>query len=254
MPIEIYNFSDKEVEGDIQLLTPANWTGRFAETVRIPAGGVVEEFLSLRPEGNASEPPDVVRLEGNFGPAGRPVLSFRASAERFDARQFEAQPIPAAMLPQRWQPVVSGTGSMKITPADGGLLIEGLPGSRNRYVHPKLELTSDERMDQDCVGVEVQLQLIEGKGTFYVIFEQGNGSSYLANFDQQPATGESIEGIARVDLATWGSTWSSLDDKSHLEPSDVRAIELGCSTDSSSVKFLIKDLRWLKRPKTAPRK
>ncbi len=252
MPVEIYNFSDKELEGAVQLTTPPNWTGAFAETVKIPPGGVVEEFLTLHPQASMTETPDVVRLDGDFGAAGHPVLSFRAVAERFDPKLLDTQPIPEAMLPQRWEPVVSGTGTMKITPADGGLLIEGLPGSRNRYVHPKLVLTADERMDQNCVGVVVHLQLIEGKGTFYVIFEQGNGSSYLSNFDRQPATGTAVEGVARADLATWGSTWSSLDDKSHLDMTEVRSIELGCSTDSPSVKFLIKDLRWLKRRAAKP--
>ena len=253
MPIRVYNFSDRTVDGEIALTLPTNWTGQFAQSLRIEPGEMAEEFLILNPQGNRSDEPDAIRLEGDFGAAGRTVLSFRAVAERFDLTGLASQTLPEVVSAKRWEPVVSGGGTMKITEADGGLLFEGLPASGNGYVHPKLELAASERMDADCVGVACHLQLIEGKGTFYVIFEQGNGSSYLSDFEQQPAEGATVEGIARADLAIWGATWSNPDDKSRLDLSDVRSIEIGCSTSSPSVKFLIKDLRWLRRAQPAAR-
>jgi hypothetical protein len=251
MPVRVYNFSDQTVEGEMQLTIPTNWTGQFAQSLRIEPGGMAEEFLILNPQGNRSGEPDAVRLYGDFGAGGHATLSFRAMAEKFDLAGFAAQSLPEAVSPKRWEPVVSGGGTMKITEADGGLLIEGLPGSNNGYVHPKIELTAGERMDQECEGVACHLQLIEGKGEFYVIFEQGNGSSYLSYFDEQPAPGTSVEAVARTELAIWGATWSNPDDKSRLDLSDVRSLEIGCSTSSPSVKFLMKDLRWLRRARPA---
>jgi hypothetical protein len=245
--VDIYNFSDKAVEGEIQLAMPANWTGQFATTLRLEPGAKTEEFLVLNPRGNKSDDPEVARLEGDFGEAGRSVLSLRVVAERFDLSGLSAQLIPAAAFPYRWTPVISGGGTMKMTQADGGLLVEGLPASENRYVHPEFALNPNERMDQDCVGVAARIQLIEGTGDFYVIFNEANGSSYLSDFEQQPRTGETLDEVARVDLATWGATWSNPDDKALLDMREVKSVMIGCSTSSPSVKFILKDLRWLRR-------
>jgi hypothetical protein len=247
--VDIYNFSDRAVEGEIHLTTPTNWAGQFATTLRLEPGAKAEEFLILNPRGNKSDEPDVAKLEGDFGDAGRSVLALRVAAERFDLSGLSAQLIPAAVLPARWIPVVSGGGTMKMSQADGGLLVEGLPASDNRYVHPEFALEHGERMDQDCVAVAARLELIEGTGDFYVIFNEANGSSYLSDFEVQPRPGETIDEIARVDLATWGATWSNADEKARLDPRAVKSIMIGCSTKSPSVKFIIKDLRWLRRLK-----
>jgi hypothetical protein len=80
VPVYVYNFSAKPVEGTLEVAGPSGWKLNFAKTVQIPPGDRVQLPLTVEAAGAAAEGA-TLRIQGAFGPAGQPVLSLRFAPE-----------------------------------------------------------------------------------------------------------------------------------------------------------------------------
>jgi hypothetical protein len=88
--------------------------------------------------------------------------------------------------------------------------------------------------------------LHEGEGKFRAIFEQTNGSSYVADFLRQPGRGESVSALALFQDAVFGAGWSPPDPGGQLIPGQIQSIKIGCNVKTRKVRFTITKLSWLK--------
>lgn len=77
-----------------------------------------------------------LRIEGDFGSAGRAVLSMRVMPEPFKVSHQRSVAIPEANEAKRWQPSIAGNGRLVLTNTDAGLMIEAEPLGTDRWVYP----------------------------------------------------------------------------------------------------------------------
>jgi len=81
VPVYVYNFSAKPVEGTLEVAGPEGWKLDLAKTVQIPPGERVQLPLTVEAPAAAAAKCETVRLQGSFGPAGQPILSLRLAPE-----------------------------------------------------------------------------------------------------------------------------------------------------------------------------
>ena len=76
-----YNFSDSPVAGKLTIAAPNGWEVSTPDRVELAAGERKQLAMSVRRPVAKAEGPASVRLSGDFGPAGRAVLSMRIQFE-----------------------------------------------------------------------------------------------------------------------------------------------------------------------------
>ncbi|MHB8522276.1 MAG: hypothetical protein ACYDH9_16170 [Limisphaerales bacterium] len=86
IPVNVYNFSDQKVRGKLSVHSPDRWKVTLPERIELAAGERQELKMTVETFGAASAQPEQVRILGNFGRAGRPVLSLRLLSETDDGR------------------------------------------------------------------------------------------------------------------------------------------------------------------------
>lgn len=77
VPISVYNFADKPLKGKFTVVLPLGWTGVFPTEVSLGPQERFRHELLLRPDQHGFQGVVTIRLEGDFGDAGKSVLSFR---------------------------------------------------------------------------------------------------------------------------------------------------------------------------------
>jgi hypothetical protein len=247
IPLYVYNFSEAPVRGELQVVAPSGWQARLsATTVAVASQERVELRLVLDGRQALLRPASAIRLLGNFGPAGKPILSVRVLPDTARVGPRASLAIPGADEPSRWQASLSGGGPITIRRKEDGLLIEAEPKGPDRWVYPYMRLPGDGRPPPGSPGLSCTLTLHEGEGKFRAIFEQTNGSSYVADFLRQPGRGESVSALALFQDAVFGAGWSPPDPGGQLIPGQIQSIKIGCNVKTRKVRFTITKLSWLK--------
>jgi hypothetical protein len=77
MPISIYNFSETEVKGRLTVTGPKEWNLGIQQDVPVKPMERLSLALSYNVSKSRLRTRQVVKIEGDFGPAGRPLLSIR---------------------------------------------------------------------------------------------------------------------------------------------------------------------------------
>jgi hypothetical protein len=73
-------FSAAPVEGTFEVAGPSGWRVNFAKDAKIPPEERLQLTLTVEAAGTAAEG-ETVRIQGAFGPAGKPILSLRLAPE-----------------------------------------------------------------------------------------------------------------------------------------------------------------------------
>ena len=239
-----YNFSAQAVRGRLRMTAPAGWKTRLTEDLELQPmerrdlGAVVD---CREGTGGMVEP---LRVTGDFGAAGRPVLSFRLMPDPRRRTVREAFYLPGWTNAARWAGMISEPGKLQIQPAAGGLSVDASPAGPDRWVYPRYNLGAGEAPPRGAQGLVFTFELLEGAGQFRVIVDEESGASYVLDLQSQPARGVPMEAVAMFEDATPGYGWSKPDPTGRLEPETIRSFKIGCNTKDSRVRFVIKDLRW----------
>ncbi|HEY5912307.1 MAG TPA: hypothetical protein VJA21_17025 [Verrucomicrobiae bacterium] len=248
IPVFAYNFGDTPVSGRLTVTMPPGWqTGPLPELNDLAPHSRVELTLTLdcRPS-TTSHLTETIQVVGDFGPAGRPVLSFRVMPDPPLLVRQRGPPVPGANEPSRWQPSVSGDGFATVSEQGGGLVIDAAPKGADKWVYPKLPLAVESRPPAGAAGLCCTLQLLEGEAQFRAIFDEENGSSYVADFTTRPKHGETTEALALFETAALGAGWSKPDSNGKLDPMEIVSLKIGCNPRTDRIRFTIRNVRWVK--------
>ena len=246
MPIYAYNFGAASVTGTFKVAAPSDWKTRLPERLTLGPGERARLDLQIDcPRMNRERAIQAIRIEGDFGDAGQAVLSLRLKPEPDAALGGSEVPVPTAEDGARWGDLHSGTNRAMVAHGPLGVTVAASLEGADRWIYPQLNLQVAERLTDKCVAVRLNLSLLEGAGDFRMIFEEENGSCYLADFKTQPKPGETVETLVLLEEAIWGANWSASDPNLKLDPSQVKSIRIGCNTKASRVKFAFKNLRWV---------
>ena len=145
-----------------------------------------------------------------------------------------------------WAPTISGGGRLKFTAQDGGLLVEAEPLGADRWVYPILRLPAGQRPAEGAAGLGCTLEGIEGEAQFRAIFDEATGASYVVDFLASPKPGETLETVALFENAAFGAGWSKPDPNNRFDPGEIVSVKIGCNTKAGTVRFKIKNLRWVR--------
>jgi len=248
IPVFVYNFGEAEAKGKLSVSGPKGWKVGLPETVEIRPGdrrevGLVVDCVKV-PSGLV----ETVRMTGDFGEAGRAVLSLRLQPEPPSPPGESPAAIKGADDVKRWQGEVSGGSKLNLSAAEGGgVAIEATLDPGDRWVYPRIDLGADERATGNVKELRFKLTAVEGEGRYRVIFVEENGASYVGELMNQPKAGKTIEAVVLLDEAVFGSNWSPPDGNARLDADQVKAIKIGCNATSGKINYRISDVRWVKR-------
>ncbi|MBI4323873.1 MAG: hypothetical protein HY674_01275 [Chloroflexi bacterium] len=245
IPVYLYSFHSDAVRGRLRVTGPSGWKIAFPEQVELAPQERKELALTVDCRETTAQLVEKVRIEGDFGPAGRPILSVRVMPEPIKVSDQNSVAIPAANEAKRWQPNIAGNGRLVLTNTEAGLVIEAEPLGADRWVYPTISLGTGERPPSGSVALSFGFTLLEGNGQFRAVFDEQNGSSHAVEFSVQPGAGQTIQAVAFLEEAVFGQGWSKPDANEHLDVEQITSVRIGCSGASEKVAFRVKDVRWV---------
>lgn len=251
IPLWVYNFSGEPVEGRLAVAgAPAEWqVGIPGEPVQIPPFERIPVTLDLAmpPNGRAALLGDWLRIQGDFVPAGKPVLAFRLIGARDSLAPQHVRPVEGAADPARWEDNIVGGATMSHRAAGDGALVFSMQfGEGDPWSYPRLRLEPAERPAADDDGIAVTVHLAEGGGAINVQFIEETGAAYLARLSPP----EGAEGPQRLtalfDDARWASH-SRPDANGRLDPEQVSVLLIGINSQRNSrAELVIANPAWVR--------
>ncbi len=247
VPLFVYNFGETPVDGRLEVTAPPGWrTGPLRALAALAPQSRTELALDLDClQVKSSHLTETILIRGDFGPAGQSMLSFRVMPDPPLLTRQVGLPIAGAADPARWQTTVSGEGQAKVTAGEGAVIVEAAPQGPDKWVYPKLTLPAAGRPPQGAVGLCCTLRVLEGDGQFRAIFDEENGSSYVADFNARPKPGQATEALALFENASFGAGWSKPDPNGRLDVGQIVSLKIGCNPKTDRIKFSLGHLRWV---------
>ncbi len=241
-----YNFSSSTVTGRLEVFAAAGWKVGASADVTIPPHSRSELALSIDCHGAVSNVIETIRVAGQFGKAGDPVLSMRLMPEPNTMASQAGASIPESGVAFAWVPTVSGGGRVQLSDKEGAVLVESEPLGPDKWIYPLLKLKTVQRPPEGTSSLCCTFTLLEGEGDFRGIFDEENGSSYVVDFLSAPKLGQPVEAVMSFEHAVFGTGWSKPDPNGRLDPDKIVSLKIGCNTKSAKVKFSFKNLRWVR--------
>lgn len=242
----VYNFSKSPVTGRLDVAAPKGWRVGPLQPLTIAPMDRAQLRLELDCRDGSPEFVQTVRVAGDFGSAGQPVLSMRLMPEPNLLWRQAGTPIPDAGKADSWRSMISGGGPMKFSEQDGAVMVEAEPKGPDKWAYPRLTLPANGRPPAGCKALCCTLTLIEGEAQFRAIFDEAGGAGYVVDFLAQPKPGQTVEAVALLENAAFGAGWSKPDPNHRLDIDQIAGIKIGCNTKGGRVTFAIKRLRWVK--------
>lgn len=244
LPVYAYNFGPEAVRGRLSVAGPDDWKLTLPETVILAPDERRELALTIATPDAPRRVLERLRVTGDFGDAGRAVLSVRVMPALSARAGDGATALPEAGEAARWRAAVSGDGPATVQAREGAVRIQAEPAGPDHWVYPACELRPQERPPSGARGLAFTLRLLEGEGQFRVIFEEENGSSYVTELLTPPAKERSVETLALFEDARPGVGWSRPDPNQRLDPGQIRAVKIGGNTRGGRVRYEFSNLRW----------
>lgn len=250
IPLFAYHFGEEPVTGTLAVESaPEGWTVTLeSEPLRLEpmARRPVALRVRIPSKGRAGVMGDWIRLRGDFGDAGRPVLAFRLVTPMDQVEPAASFGISEADSHARWEDNIVGGSAMTREPwGDAGALFAMRFAKGDPWGYPRLRLRDAEFADAGKDGLALTLELIEGEGHIYVQFIEESGAAYLQRLDVKPGGGPRRV-VALFEGATWGH-YSQPDPDGVLRPEDIRTVLVGInSRQDSTVRMAVRDLAWVR--------
>ncbi len=246
IPVWAYNFSGEAVRGTLQTTAPTDWKVTSPSALTIQPMGRERIDLTVTAPADTRQPIETVRLAGAFGGAGEAVLSLRLMPEPFRIAPDLTFGVPGTMAAARWRPLISGGGACRVTSAGGRVVVAAEPAGDDKWFYPVFELAAGERPPAGATGLCFSFTPLAGSSEFRVIFDEQNGSGYVADFTIPPTSGATVEEVVFFSDAVFGSGWSQPDPNQRLDPGEIASFKIGGNTKNGGVQYSFGNLRWVK--------
>ena len=247
VPVFIYNFGSQVAHGKLKVEGPAGWKLSMPGSVSIEPEGRAELTLSMDTAGRAEHLTDTIRVRGDFGGMGRPVLSFRVAPQGNAMARVPGIALAGSTAPSDWQPMVSGQGICNVEATANGVRVSAVPKGSDKWAYIALPLPAGVHVPEQSAGLACDIELEQGGGVFRAVLVERGGSAYVADFTIQPVLGQKVKTIALLDAAIPGYGWSPPDPNGRLDLDQIVAIRVGCNTHGDALRFTVSDLRWVLR-------
>jgi hypothetical protein len=249
IPVWVYNFGDETVTGAVTIEeAPENWAIELADvecTLQPYERKDLTLNLSLPSGGDSVLQSKRIKLRGNFGASGAPVVSFRLCADRDKLTPKSQQAIDGAKCAEQWRNNSSADSTMQRRALSGDWVeFTAKFGVGEGWAFPKYELAQQERPSPDCNALAFDLHATEGEGKLRVQFREESGAMYCVDI-KGPIEEGPFRATVFFDQAWWGS-YSKADPNGQLDPEQIVEILIGVSArPNTEACFAVKNLAWL---------
>jgi hypothetical protein len=247
IPVVVYNFGSQTAQGTLKVEGPAGWQLAMPARVMVEPDGRVELMLTVNTAGQAERLTDTIRIRGDFGALGKPVLAFRVAPQGNAMARVPGVAVPNAASASAWQPMVSGNGVCTVEQAEQGIRVVAEPKSDDKWAYIALPLPEGAQVPEKSAGLACDIAFEQGSGIFRAVFVERSGSAYVADFVMQPTPGQKVKTVALLDAVIPGYGWSPPDPNGRLDLDQIVAVRIGCNTHGEALSFTVSDLRWVRR-------
>ncbi len=238
----VYNFGKTPVSGSISASNPDRWTVGGLKLVQIEPMGRAELLVQFHAGKLAPDGFESILLSGDFGAAGRPVASIRLTPDASDLAARAGVAVNGAEDPANWELMVANGPAPTAIKTSDGIVFEASP-TGDAWFYPRIKTLSSP--PPNCLGVACTITVLDGKGQFRMIFDEKNGSSYVADALITPVTGKAIKTLALFADSAHGDGWSAPDPKGAIDPNSFISMKIGVNGTGGKLRFRISDVRWI---------
>ena len=237
MPVYVYNFGDEDATGRLTITGPKGWKLDIPQKVTVKPMERVELAMMYDLSQAATRVRAAVKIEGDFGPAGKSLLSIRM-LPLLPAKPRSARDTPALRDAKRWR--ASGPRESKITVSavPEGILVELDRGqSKQKWFTLSLNLDPKERPVEAENALLLPVKVLEGKASLSVRFAEDKGGSFSVPYDM----GKPLGAIS-LDAAV--TPWTMSKPQRTLDPRKLRSVQISGDVKSEKLKFVITRVGW----------
>ena len=241
MPICVYNFGDKEAKGRLTVTGPNDWKLGIPQEVTIKPMERVELMLTYDLSQAASRTREAVKIEGDFGLAGKAILSLRLFP-LLPAKARAVRDMPALMDANRWQ--VSGPREAKLTVATvpEGVLVELDRGQSNeKWFQVSLNIGPQERPTEAENALLLPVKVLEGEASLSVRLAEETGHTFSVPYGMGERA-KSDDGAISLNAAV--TAWTLAEPQRMLDPQQLHTVRISGEPKTQRLKFVITKVGW----------
>jgi len=259
IPLYVYNFGKEATRGVLQIedCPPSLVAKLDGAPIHLAPMERRRVLVSVLPRGPARELAAgiQVKIRGDFGTVGRPVVAFRLVVNPSELVPRELIPVPLANDKARWRKHVSKGSTMHCGFANLGALEFGLQyGDTNPWAAPYIDLRESEIPSNAVDGLAYVVQLVEGAARVRTTLAERAGDSI---HQYRPDAGTVLAGtkpqrvIQRFRDCPWVAFLStpdpakSRDDRVRPERIFRIYLNVGHTPGHDRVRVIVRDFEWI---------
>jgi len=241
MPICVYNFGEKEATGRLTLTGPKDWNLGMQQEATVKPMDRVELALTYDLSRVSHRTREAVKIEGDFGPAGKSLLSIRL-LPLLPAKPRAVRDMPALLDAKRWQASGPKEGKISVSAVPEGILVELQRGQTSqKWFSVTLNTDPKERPAEAENVLLLPVQILEGEASLSVRFSEEKGGNFSVPYGMGERA-KSDDGA--ISLGAAATPWTMADPGRTLDPLRLRSVQIGGEVKTDRLKFVIKRVAW----------
>ena len=241
MPVYVYNFGDTEATGRLTVAGPKEWGLGIRENVTVRPMERVELALTYDLSQAAHRTREAVKIEGDFGPAGKSLLSLRL-LPLLPAKPRSVRDMPALLDAKRWQAAGPRDGKIALSAVPEGILVEVDRGSSNqKWFSVSLNIDPKERPAEGENALLLPAKILEGEASLSVRLAEEKGGSFSLPYGMGERAKDDDGAIS---LGAAVTPWTLSEPQRMLDPRQLRSVQIGGEAKTQTLKFIITNVGW----------
>ena len=238
VPVYVYNFGSRRVTTRLRAASAARLevSGPPDPITLAPLQRLLLTFRVRAGQGASLLGPTTVQWTADCGRLGVALTAVRFVVPVEELTPTRSLPLQSATDPAQWRKLIS-PGQVTHEAAPDGVLVDATLQPGDRWVYPILTPPRAEFPLTGWDGLSFTLVPLAGQATYRAIFDEANGSSYLAEADvwQPLEMGKSYHVVILFKDCTWGA-FSKADPSGHFDPANP-CFKIGCNTHDDALRI-----------------
>ena len=241
MPICLYNFADKEAKGRLTVTGPTDWKLALQQEVTVKPMERVELALTYDLSQAVRRTREAVKIEGDFGPAGKVILSLRL-LPLLPAKPRAVRDMPLLMDAKRWRTLGPREAKITVATVPEGILVEVDRGqSQQKWFQVSLNLGPKERPSELENALLLPVKVMEGQTSLSIRLAEESGRAFSLPYGMGERA-KNDDGAISFGAAV--TPWTMSEPQRLLDPQQLRSVQIGGEAKSQRLKFVIKNFGW----------
>lgn len=241
MPVFVYNFGDKEAKGRLTVTGPKEWQLGLPQEVTVKPMERLELALTYDLSQALRRTRQAVKIEGDFGPAGKSLLSMRLFP-LLPSKPQSVRDLPALLNTKRWQAYGPREAKLTLATVPEGILVELDRGQSNeKWFSVSLKIDPQERPTQAENALLLPVRILEGEASLSVRLAEEKGRSFSVPYGMGERA-KNDDGAIPFGAAV--TAWTLSEPQQTLEPRQLGSVQINGEAQTQRVKIVITKAAW----------